>query len=260
MKTYRTLARSLALAFGITSLTACGGAGSSGGSLLPGATATPAPTSPPTDSAPPPPPGPSSQTIQTAPGAVIGKANQFTPPIGDTPTGGQGQAVDGITCDPTMSNSYHVHFYLGLWVNGTQIAIPAGLGMLNPQPAQNGFIDAASCFYHIHTHDASGLVHVEDPSSAPITQSLYTLKNVFDEWGITVNANQFGPFSGPVRVFTSGQVYRGGAANQTTPATDLTFYGTDATSVPLYSYEVIDVEVGPTFPSSLPNVYFYETH
>lgn len=260
MKMLRATQRSLAFVFCLVSLTACGGgAGSGAGSLpLPGNTATPAPTSPPTPI--PTPPGPSSQTIQTQPGAVIGEAGQFSPSIGDTSTGGQGQPVDGTTCDPTMSDSYHVHFYLGLWVNGTQVAIPAGLGMFNPQPAQNGFINAASCYYHIHTHDASGLVHIEDPSTAPITQSLYTLKNLFDEWGITVNGNQFGSFSGPVRVFTSGQIYRGGAVNQTTPATDLTFYGSDATTVPLYSYEVIDVEVGPTFPTTLPNVYFYEAH
>ncbi len=189
-------------------------------------------------------------------------ANQFQPNIGDTPTGGQGQPVDGITCDPTSSNNYHVHFYVGLWVNGNQVAIPAGLGMQNPAAPQNGFINTASCFYHIHTHDASGLIHVEDPNPAniPITQSLFTVKNLFDEWGITVNANQFGPYTGPVRVFTSGQIYRGGATGQITPASDLTFFGTDPNAVPIYSYEIVDIEVGPTFPSSLPNVYFYEVH
>ncbi|MDP9111589.1 MAG: hypothetical protein M3M96_08155, partial [Candidatus Eremiobacteraeota bacterium] len=66
----------------------------------------------------------------------------------------------------------------------------------------------------------------------------------------------FGPFSGPVRVFTSGGVYRGGNPSQTTPATDLTFFGTDANAVPLYSYEVIDVEIGTSYPSTLPNVRF----
>lgn len=253
-----------ALVFGLlTTLAACG-SGGSGQPPIPttsaSATPTQSPSGPPT--ATPTPPGASSVTIVTQPGNVSGAPNGFVPAVGDTASGGQGQAVDGKICDPAHYENYHVHFFLGLWVNGTQIAIPPALGMFNLGPPVAGFYDAASCVYYVHTHDSSGIIHIEDPDSTnlPITQSIYTLKQLFDEWGIAVNANEFGPFSGPVRVFTSGPMYRGGAANQTTPATDLTFYGTDANSVPAYSYEVIDVEVGPTYPSTLPNVRFYEAH
>jgi hypothetical protein len=217
------------------------------------------PTSAPT--ATPTPPGPSSSTIVTAQGATFGTPGEFTPAEGDTPAGGQGQSIDGITCDPTMSNNYHIHVYLGLYVNGKQVALPAGAGMENPGAPSNGFVNTATCFYHIHTHDQSGIVHVEDPNpnNVPVTATLYTLKSFFDIWGITVDSNRFGPFSGPVRVFTSGQVYRGNDSNTNfvTPATDLTFYGTDPNSVALYSHEVIYVEVGPTWPATLPNVQFY---
>ena len=237
-----------------------GGGGSSGSGVIPNQPGqTPAPTSPPTPT--PAPPGPSSKTLETTPGAVIGTANAFTPHVGDTSTGGQGQTVDNVTCDPTMSNNYHVHFYLGVFVNGKQMATPTGIGMKNPgTPDSRGFLNSASCFYHIHTHDASGLVHVEDPNpnNLPVTATMYTLKTMFDIWGITVNSNQFGPFTGPVRVFTSGQVYRGDSNGGNVPASDLTFYGTDPTNIPIYSYEVVFVEVGPTYPSSLPNVHFYE--
>ncbi len=240
----------------LIALAACGGGAGSGGGIMP--------SPPPTTSAPPTPtpgpPGSSTQTIATRPGGTVGLVGQFQPLEGDTATGGQGQPVDGTTCDPTMSGVYHVHAYVGLWVNGTQIAIPAGAGMVNPGPPDpTGFVNTASCFYHLHTHDSSGIVHIEDPDprGVPITQSLYPLKNLFDEWGITVGPNQFGTFTGPVRVFTSGQIYRGGGSSVNVPATDLTFYGNDPTSVPLYSHEVIDIEVGPIFPSKLPNVTFY---
>ncbi len=252
-------------AFMLTAVVACGGGGSSGGG--PGVPPpTTGPTTSPTPTASPTPPGSSTQTISTYAGATFGQTGMFTPTEGDTASGGQGQPVDGITCDTTMSGNYHVHVYLGLYVNGQQVALPAGVGMENPGPPGSGggppgFVNAATCFYHIHTHDQSGVVHIEDPdpSNVPITGTLYTLKNLFDEWGITVSANQFGPFSGPVRVFTSGQVYRGNdtGTNFTTEASDLTYWGSDATTVPIYSHEVIDVEVGPTWPTALPNVYFY---
>lgn len=212
-------------------------------------------------------PGSSAQTIVTSSGGINGTINQFTPNVGDTSSGGHGGSVDGITCDPTMSNNYHVHIFLGVYVNGNLTALPGGVGMDNPGAfgsggGGTGFINAATCFYHLHVHDRSGYVHVEDPdpNNVPITGTLYTLKELFDIWGISVNANQFGPFSGPVRVFTSGQTFRGGCSSTATctiPATDLTYYGSDATTVAIYSHEVIYIEIGPTWPTTLPNVEFY---
>ena len=184
----------------------------------------------------------------------------FTPNEGDTATGGQGSPVDtSITCDPTMSNNYHVHVFLGVYYNGQLMALPAAIGMENPGAASAGFINSATCFYHIHTHDSSDIVHVEDPdpNNVPMTGTMYTLQNVLDVWGVTTDANHFGPFTGPVEVFTSGQIYRGDQNNQVTPASDLTYWGTNAATVPLYSHEVVIVEVGPTFPTSLPDISFY---
>ncbi|HET9028679.1 MAG TPA: hypothetical protein VFN49_00755 [Candidatus Aquilonibacter sp.] len=257
------MAKAAALA-AVVSLVACGGGGGStggGGNPVPVPTASMPPGTPtPGPTATPAPPGASSQTIVTSAGGTSGQSGQFQNYEGDTPTGGQGASVDGVTCDPAMSNIYHIHSFLGVYVNGTLMALPAGIGMENAQPPQNGFVDAASCFYHLHTHDQSGLIHVEDPdpSNIPTTQSMYNLKTFLDIWGITADSNHFGPFTGPVRVFTSGAVYRGNNASYTTTADTLTFYGTDPNSVPLYSHEAIFIEVGPTYPSSLPNVKFYE--
>ena len=175
-----------------------------------------------------------------------------------------GQTVDGITPVPpaTMGayqSQYHIHAYLALFVNGQQVAIPYGLGMVGPGPAINGFVNAATDFYLIHTHDSSGIIHIESPSNGKpnLTASIYTLKDFLDIWGITVNSNQFGPFTGPVEVFTSGAMSRANGNNTIVPASTLTYYGNDPTNVPLYSHEYIVVEVGPTYPTSLPDVNFY---
>ena len=262
MRNYRALKAPSMIALLIV-LSGCGGGGgSSPGPIPSGTSPTPAGTASPVPTATPTPPGPSNATIVTTPGGVTGAPGAFVPSFGDYSKGGQGQPIDGKTCDPTQYENYHVHFFLGLWVNGNEIAIPGAVGFFNPGPPVNGFYNAASCAYYIHTHDSSGIVHIEDPNpnNVSITQSIYTLKQFLDEWGIVVNANQFGPYSGPVRVFTSGQVYRGDVPSQTTPASDLTFFGTDPSAVPLYSYEVIDIEVGPAYPATLPNVRFYQAH
>ncbi len=49
----------------------------------------------------------------------------------------------------------------------------------------------AQCFYHLHTHDYSGLVHIEDTSMAQSytkAPSYAKLKTLFDIWGEPLNA------------------------------------------------------------------------
>ena len=215
---------------------------------------------PDTNASPTPPPV--RPNIWTEPGAIKGLDDQFTPPDGDTATGGTGQVVDGISCQPTMSRNYHVHVYVGVWVNGTHYALPDTIGMKHPQiEPPNGFTKYAHCFYDLHTHDASGILHVEstDPNHVPITGTIYNTQNLFDVWGITVNANQVGQFTGPVQVVTSGQVYRGGPHNAVVYRSMYTTWLGDPNAIPLYSHEVIWLEVGPTYPdpSTLPNIIFY---
>lgn len=181
----------------------------------------------------------------------------FTPANGDTASGGNSQTVDGVPCLSSMPSSYHVHPLLALYVNGSQVAIPYALGMYQPGAPSGGFVNTATCFYYLHTHDSSGIIHVEDPSATPISQSIYTLKTFLDIWGITAGPNNFGPFNGPVEVFTSGAMEQPGL---TVNASQLSYAGNDPNVVPLYSHEYIVVEVGPTYPASLPNVQFYEQH
>lgn len=244
-------------------LVGCGGGGGGSSSTVPnGPGGPPASSTPPTATPTPAPLQPATFTIDTMLGATQGVANKFSPAFGNTSSGGQGQTVDGMPCAPVMyDNGYHVHAYLGVFVNGVQYALPWGVGMKMPShPDSRGFVDTAKCYYYTHIHDSSGIIHVEDINEAhsPNTVSLHKLGDLLDVWGLTVNANQFGPFQGPVRVYTSGQVFRGGGGkNLTVPWTTLKLYNGDPHSVAIYSHEVIYVLVGPTFPKSLPNVNFY---
>ena len=207
-------------------------------------------------------PVPSPPNVWTGPGHVSGDDDMFVPHDGYTGKY-NGQPIDGIGCAPTMSQVYHVHAFVGVYVNGVQYAIPDTVGMFKPNPhAINGFTASAQCYYDVHTHDASGIVHVEsdDPLHVPITGSLFTTQQLFDEWGIKVDSGRFGPFKGPVQVYTSGQVYRGGPGNGVVYRSAYTLWTGDPNQVQIYSHEAIFFEVGPTYPPVLPNIIFYSEY
>jgi hypothetical protein len=241
-------------------LAACSGSGSSfNGPTLP---TQPMPSTAPSV-APSPSPSPtislSANLLHASAGGVVGKPDMFIPTSGNTTSGGTGNPVDGISCDTTMSDNYHIHVFVGIVVNGVHNALPLALGMVKPGAPVAGFVNSAKCFYFLHTHDSSGIVHVEstNPTGAPITASLYTLKNLFDIWGITVDGSHVGQFTGPVVVMTSGQTYRGDQNKGVVASSTYSFYGGDPNGIPLYSHEVIWLMVGPTYPASLDGVSFY---
>ena len=136
-------------------------------------------------------PTPTPTPIQLVIGGVIGTP---TFPEGDTATGGQGQQVDTVNCRSFLNNVYHHHVQLSMFVNGTQIALPRGTGMKNP--GTNKFVYHADCFYWLHTHDATGIIHVEPPDSRT-----FTLKQYFDIWGMPLSTNGFAGYTGPVSVY-----------------------------------------------------------
>ena len=215
-------------------------------------------------------------TSYSTPPDVNGVDGEFDPPTGDTPSGGQGPlgtTFDGQTCEATMSNNYHIHVFIGIYVNGTELALPRGLGIYGGGSPPPDEIVYASCFFFTHTHDSTGVFHVEypNPNNVPITQPVFQTQDLFNMWGITVSPTQFGQFAGPVTVYTSGQVYRGGSdcsgnippagtvlGGPIVPETDLSLWTGDPNAIPLYSHEVIWYFVGSGNPDTLPQINFDE--
>ncbi len=186
---------------------------------------------------------------------------------GQGPTGNK---VDNISCDPTMSNNYHIHAFVGIYATGKELALPDAVGIVRAAGDQydkySGWSNEeiyGECFYHVHVHDASGLVHMEDPNPthAPITKSLFTLGNLFDIWGVKVNSTQFGPYHGTVTVYTSGNsatVPCSTVVSCEIGASQYKLWTSDPHTMPLYSHEAIWIEIGTGNPNSahLPGVYF----
>lgn len=189
--------------------------------------------------------------------------------------GGQGATIDGIPCEISMSNNYHVHVFLGIIDNGQEIAVPDGIGMVDPSgeftingaPNQETY---ANCFYYMHTHDASGMVHLEAPSptcgqpvnwNPPCNMSIFTFGNLLDIWGISISPANFGPFSGPVSIYATPQqqIPCGGGTACYTPSSDYSLYTGDPTQIQLYSHMAIWIVIGtpPATPQALPNIEWY---
>ncbi len=134
-------------------------------------------------------------------GTQVGKS-MFKP--GDTAGGGQGQTVDGISAAGMEALAYHIHAHLSLFYRGRQIAIPAGIGIVAPREAGTGFVGGGSAFYWIHTHDATGIIHIESP-----VDRRFTLGQFFDIWGEPLDAGDVAGLDGKVRAFVDGVPYSG---------------------------------------------------
>lgn len=146
--------------------------------------------------------------VQLSQNEAIGKAafaNNPSSGLPDTTTGGHGQRVAGIPCGPE-SGRFHGHAHLALFVNGKQIQIPAGIGAV--QLSKN-----SGCFYWIHTHDATGIIHLEAPRSTMPDGGRFRLGILFKIWGMPLGRNRVGPFIGPVSAYINGTRYSGDPRN-----------------------------------------------
>jgi hypothetical protein len=88
------------------------------------------------------------------------------------------QAI-GLPALREEGTALHTHQHLDVFVKGERVPIPAGIG-----------IDWANRFISpIHTHDASGIIHVESP-----TVETFTLGQFFDVWGVRLDARCIGGY------------------------------------------------------------------
>jgi len=129
-------------------------------------------------------------------------ATKFEP--GDAFSGGHGQTIDGIEGSSREMLQVHVHAHLSLFLKGEQIAIPYGIGIVRPFQVNNGFVGMGSGIYWLHTHDATGIIHVESPDNRT-----YTLGQFFDIWGQTLNVREVAGLKGEVRAYVDGKRYFG---------------------------------------------------
>lgn len=128
----------------------------------------------------------------------------------------------------------HTHQHLDLYVNGQKISIPDGIGNNESQ----GFISP------IHTHDSTGVIHVESPRVQP-----FFLGQFFDIWGLRLTDSCLGGYCNSgnkkLRLYSNGQFISHDLAELELQAYQeiMIVYGTEKETPPVitgYSFPVGD--------------------
>ena len=100
--------------------------------------------------------------------------------------------ADGIPVLAHEETATHFHLHLDLFVDGSEVTVPANIG----------FDPDIGVISPVHTHDTSGIVHVESPSGLT-----YSLGQLFDVWGVRFDGTCLGECGAGdrrVRVFADG--------------------------------------------------------
>ena len=141
--------------------------------------------------------------------------------------------ADGITCASTEQLLFHIHAHLTIFVGSAEKLLPGGIGIGPPLQYQNDFVVGGSCFSWLHTHDQTGVIHIESPE-----QRVFTVGNFFDVWGQPLSASAVGPASGKVTAWYNGQRF-----------TD------DPRTMPLNNHDQLQLDVGTPAPSPVPYLF-----
>jgi len=91
---------------------------------------------------------------------------------------------------PAEGTVEHYHAHIDVIIDGRSVTVPGGLGIdvLGPK------------FSPLHTHDATGIIHIEST-----THTQYTLGELFAEWNVRLTPECVGDFcNGPDRQMIVG--------------------------------------------------------
>lgn len=109
------------------------------------------------------------------PPAATGTALPPWPAPAD-PTAGIARA--GLRANQAEGTAEHFHSHLDIIVNGKPATVPAELGINT----------TTGVLSELHTHDPTGVLHIE----APDTKHRYALGQLFTEWGVRLDRTHLG--------------------------------------------------------------------
>ncbi len=104
--------------------------------------------------------------------------------------------VDNIYCDQQEQLAFHIHAHLTMYINGQALPLPSQIGIAKDQ----------SCLYWLHTHDTSGVIHMEAPANHS-----FVLGNFLDEWSTEFAALGYPPQLDQTgwQAYVNGKPYNG---------------------------------------------------
>jgi hypothetical protein len=106
----------------------------------------------------------------------------------------------GLPALPTEMLEYHIHSHLDVFVDGKSQTVPTDLGIDR----------AAGVLSPLHTHDDTGLIHVENDE-----ETEFYLGQLFIEWDVRLDRECVGSYcraSTPIKYYVDGEEYTGDPA------------------------------------------------
>jgi hypothetical protein len=82
--------------------------------------------------------------------------------------------TDNIRCEVIEHLTFHIHAHLDIFINGKPYTVPAQIGIVPDK-----------CLYWMHTHDDSGVIHIESPEIRN-----FTVGQFFNIWNKKFNNTQ----------------------------------------------------------------------
>ncbi|MEE6258075.1 hypothetical protein [Plantactinospora sonchi] len=168
----------------------------------------------------------------TPPATAEGRTDQPPWPVPADPTARVRAA--GLPMLGAEGTVEHIHAHLDVIVDGKPV----------PVPAEVGIDEAGGGISPLHTHDTTGVLHIESPVKAD-----FSLGQFFTEWQVALSQNQLGGLTAGdgkvLRAYVNGTPYSGDPAGIVLHAHDevALVYGTpDQQANPPSSY---------TFPDGL---------
>jgi hypothetical protein len=104
---------------------------------------------------------------------------QTTPPPWQPEYAHLAQRLQSMGLPGLNENIFHIHSLVHVYVNGKPVTVPANIG-LN---------DSTGPFSSLHTHDTSGIIHMEADRTYP-----FTIGQLFAVWGVKFSDQQLGPY------------------------------------------------------------------
>ena len=137
----------------------------------------------------------------------------------------------GLPALGAQGTRLHIHQHLDVYVDGRRVTVPEGVGIGTNGPEV--------FFSPLHTHDATGVVHVESP-----VVKTFTLGQFLAVWGVRFTPRCLGGYcvrgADRIRVYFDGKLVTG-----------------DPRALPLEEHEEIVVTYGTKaeLPKSIPSSY-----
>jgi hypothetical protein len=137
----------------------------------------------------------------SSPPATVAVGAETPPPWPAPSDVGEAVAAAGLPMLGAEGTTEHIHAHLDMLVNGHAVSVPAGIGI----DVTNRRISP------LHTHDDSGVIHIESP-----VKRQFSLGEFFSEWRVSLSENNIGALRAgdgqTLRVFVNGTLRQGNPA------------------------------------------------